>query len=147
MADSRVVESRDVGEGLAVRRRRECLACNKRYTTYERIERPSISIVKRDGQKQLYDRGKLIAGISRATGKSAVRAEQLEDVVANIEERIYASGETEVESTSLGEMVMDELAERDEVAYVRFASVYRQFQSISSFEQELKAMKAKKKRK
>lgn len=139
--DTKVIESRDVAAGQAIRRRRECLGCDYRFTTYERIERPNLIIVKKDGARQVYDRGKLIAGLQRASQKTSVSGPQIEELVGRIEEDLYARGENEVESNVIGEMAMHELAKLDDVAYVRFTSVYRSFKDIESFERELKMVK------
>jgi transcriptional repressor NrdR len=139
--DTKVVESRDVGGGDAIRRRRECLKCGFRYTTYERIERPHLVVVKRDGTRQSFDREKILTGICRATEKTAVSAAQREDIVTSVERRLYETGEPEVTSMHIGELVMNELAKHDDVAYVRFASVYRHFTSIHGFERELSKLK------
>lgn len=138
---TKVIESRDVAEGESIRRRRQCLQCDYRYTTYERVERPHLVIVKKDGTRQMFSRDKLMAGLQRATEKTSVTAVQMESLIANIEKQLYESGEPEVKSSEVGRMVMDELAEIDDVAYVRFASVYRQFKDIASFERELSRIK------
>jgi transcriptional repressor NrdR len=142
-SDTKVIESRDVGEGYVIRRRRECLGCDHRFTTYERIERPNLTIVKKDGTRQMFDRAKLMAGVSRATEKTSVTAMQVEDIVTAIEEELYARGESELQSRDIGELVMEKLAPISDVAYVRFASVYRSFKDIESFEKALKNIKAK----
>ncbi len=142
-SDTKVIESRDVGEGHVIRRRRECLDCSYRFTTYERIERPNLSVIKKDGTRQVFDRTKMMAGIGRATEKTSVTGPQLEDLVASIEEELYGSGDGEVKSGLLGEMIIERLAELDDVAYVRFASVYRSFKDIASFERALKMIKEK----
>lgn len=135
--DIKVIESRDVADGEAIRRRRECLACGFRFTTYERIERPSLVVIKRDGTRQLFSRAKLQSGLQQATEKTTVTALQLENFVAKIERELYGRGEPEVSSVDIGELVMNELPGLNEVAYVRFASVYRQFRDIGGFEREL----------
>jgi transcriptional repressor NrdR len=135
--DNKVVESRNVAEGDAVRRRRECLNCGYRFTTYERLERPHLVVVKRDGTRELFSREKLLAGLQRAVEKTTVTGMQLEDFVARLERELYARGEPEISSVSIGELVMSELPGLNEVAYVRFASVYRNFRDISGFEREL----------
>ncbi len=135
--DIKVIESRDVAEGQAIRRRRMCIPCGHRFTTYERLERPQLIIVKNDGTRQLFNRAKLLAGLYRACEKTAVTSLELEKVVDAIEQELYACGEQEVRSTRIGELVMDQLARLNEVAYVRFASVYRRFKDIASFEEEL----------
>lgn len=139
--DIKVIESRDVAEGQAIRRRRMCNSCGHRFTTYERLERPQLIIVKNDGKRELFNRAKLLAGLYRACEKTAVTSLELEKVVASIERELYECGEQEVRSARLGELVMDQLARLNEVAYVRFASVYRRFKDIASFEQELSLVK------
>ena len=136
-ADTKVIESRDVSEGDAIRRRRVCTNCEHRFTTYERIERPQIIVIKNNGARELYNRDKLLAGLYRACEKTPVTGLQLERVVSDIEKEIYGCGEQEVASTAIGEMVMNRLATLNEVAYVRFASVYRRFKDIAGFEREL----------
>lgn len=135
--DIKVIESRDVSDGLAIRRRRKCNSCGNRFTTYERIERPQLIIVKNDGTRQLFNRDKLLAGLYRACEKTPVTSLQLERVINQIEQELYDCGETEVSSAKVGELVMNHLAALNEVAYVRFASVYRRFKDIASFEREL----------
>ncbi|MDL2342447.1 MAG: transcriptional regulator NrdR [Patescibacteria group bacterium] len=139
--DIKVIESRDVAEGQAIRRRRMCVPCGYRFTTYERLERPQLIIIKNDGTRQLFSRTKLLAGLYRACEKTPVTTMQLEKVVDTIEQELYACGEQEVRSTRIGELVMDQLARLNEVAYVRFASVYRRFKDIASFEHELSLVK------
>lgn len=135
--DIKVIESRDVADGQAIRRRRMCNQCGERFTTYERLERPQLIIVKNDGTRELFNRNKLLGGLYRACEKTPVTSLQLERVVSHIEQALYACGETEVASSRIGELVMDELVQLNEVAYVRFASVYRRFKDIASFEREL----------
>ncbi len=135
--DSKVVESRDVADGEAIRRRRECLKCGYRFTTYERIERPSLVVVKRDGTRELFSRQKLLKGLQHATEKTSVTNMQLETFVAGLERELYGRGEPEVSSVNIGELVMQGLPKLSEVAYVRFASVYRKFRDITGFEREL----------
>jgi len=135
--ENKVIESRDVAEGEAIRRRRQCLKCGYRWTTYERLERPSLVVVKRDGTRQLFSREKLLEGLHHATEKTSVSHLQLENFVAQVERELYDRGEPEVSSTDIGEIVMAGLPKLSEVAYVRFASVYRKFRDISSFEREL----------
>lgn len=139
--DIKVIESRDVSEGQAIRRRRMCTACGYRFTTYERLERPQLIIVKNDSTRQLYNRSKLLAGLYRASEKTPVTSLQLEKMVDDIEQELYACGEQEVHSTRVGELVMERLARLNEVAYVRFASVYRRFTDIAGFEKELSLVK------
>jgi len=135
--NSKVVESRDVACGESTRRRRECLACHSRYTTYERMERPTLTVIKKTGVRQLFDRDKLVAGLERACEKTKITAVEFEDLVARIEHHIYDRSENEISSEKIGDVIMDELAECNQVAYVRFASVYRSFTDLESFEREL----------
>jgi len=135
--DTKVIESRDVADGQAIRRRRECPSCGTRFTTYERLERPQLIIIKNDGTRELFNRSKLLAGLYRACEKTPVTSLQLDQLVNDIEQELYACGESEVNSTKVGNLVMDHLARLNEVAYVRFASVYRRFKDIASFEKEL----------
>lgn len=146
-ADTRVIESRDVAGGESIRRRRECLACQYRYTTYERIERPSIAVIKKDGTRQLYDRAKLVAGLQKACEKTTITGVQFEELVSRIEREIYDWGETEIPSTQIGLIIMNILADTNEIAYVRFACVYHSFSSLQSFEQELAHIRARGKEK
>ena len=135
--DIKVIESRDVAEGQAIRRRRMCVGCGYRFTTYERLERPQLIVVKNGGTRELFNRSKLLAGLYRACEKTSVTSLELEKVVDSIEQELYACGDQEVRSARIGELVMDQLAVLNEVAYVRFASVYRRFADIASFEREL----------
>jgi transcriptional repressor NrdR len=139
--DTKVIESRDASDGQSIRRRRMCEACKYRFTTYERVERPQLTVVKNDGTRELFSRTKLLAGLYRATEKTSVSNVQLEQLVADIEECIYACDDTEVKTSKIGEMVMERLALLNEVAYVRFASVYRRFKDIAGFEKELLSIK------
>lgn len=142
--DTKVIESRDVAEGQAVRRRRACVLCGYRYTTYERVERPQLIVIKNDGTRELFNRQKLLAGLFRACEKTSVSSMQLDQLVSSIEQELYACSDSEVASGKIGEMVMERMALLDEVAYVRFASVYRRFKDIASFERELTDMRARK---
>lgn len=142
--DTKVIESRDVDTGEAVRRRRACIVCGYRFTTYERLERPQLIVVKNDGTRQLFSRSKLLAGLYRACEKTPVTSMQLEQLVASVEQQLYACAESEVPSGKIGEMVMERLPALSEVAYVRFASVYRRFQTIANFERELSQMRERK---
>lgn len=144
-ADSKVVESRDVASGESIRRRRKCEDCTHRFTTYERVERPNLVVVKKDGTREVFDREKILCGIERASEKTTISAPAREDMVARIERKLYDLGTPEVRAGEIGEFVMDELATADEVAYVRFASVYRHFTSIKSFEESLHALKERQK--
>jgi transcriptional repressor NrdR len=139
-----VIESREAGDGQAIRRRRACTECGYRFTTYERLERPQIIVIKNDNTRQLFSREKLLAGLYRATEKTSVTNMQLERLVSDVEQQLYACGDPEVQSTKIGELVMERLSILDEVAYVRFASVYRRFKDIASFEKELSEIKGRK---
>jgi len=140
-AETKVIESRDVANGESIRRRRECLACHYRYTTYERLERPALTIIKKDGTRQLYDRDKLVVGLQKACEKTTITGEQFEELVARIEREIYDTSDGELRSAQIGEIIMNVLAEVNQIAYVRFASVYRHFTDIESFERELSKIK------
>ena len=142
--DTKVIESRDVADGQAIRRRRSCTNCEHRFTTYERVERPQLIVVKNDGTRELFNRSKLLAGLYRACEKTPVTSLQLDQLVNDIEQQLYACSDGEVNSTKVGELVMDNLAGVNEVAYVRFASVYRRFKDIASFERELSQIKDRK---
>ena len=142
--DTKVIESRDVDASQAVRRRRACTACGHRFTTYERIERPQLVVVKKDGTRQLFNRSKLLAGLYRACEKTPVTSMQLEDLVNSVEQQLYSCADAEVPSGKIGELVMERLPELNEVAYVRFASVYRRFKDIASFERELSQIRERK---
>jgi len=139
-SDSRVLESRPTEEGSAIRRRRECLSCRERFTTYERVETVPLMVIKKDGTRQEFDRSKILQGIIKACEKRPVPLARLEQMVNDIEQRLRNSMEQEVSSKTIGEMVMNELKQIDQVAYVRFASVYRQFKDIQSFLEELQTL-------
>lgn len=143
-ADTKVIESRDVANGKSIRRRRMCSECAHRFTTYERIERPQLVVIKNNGVRELFSREKLLAGLYRACEKTSVTSLQLEQLVSDIESQLYEQSEPEVSSVKIGELVMDHLAGLNEVAYVRFASVYRRFKDIASFEKELSDIRKKK---
>jgi transcriptional repressor NrdR len=135
--ESKVIDSRPAEEGATIRRRRECLSCQKRFTTYEIIERMPLVVVKRDGSRQSFDKAKLINGMVRACEKRPVALAQLEKIADDIEQELQGSLEREVSTADIGEMVMSRLKGVDEVAYVRFASVYRSFKDINTFMDEL----------
>lgn len=139
-AESKVLDSRPTDEGGAIRRRRECLSCQKRFTTYERIEVMPIVVVKKDKSREAFDRSKILNGMIRACEKRPVSIAVIERAVADIEATLNNSLQTEVSSTEIGQLVMDALKGIDEVAYVRFASVYRQFKDINTFMDELKLL-------
>ena len=143
--DSKVVDSRPTDEGTSIRRRRECLHCLKRFTTYETIERLPLMLVKRDGTREPYDRNKLLSGVMKACEKRPVPQARLEQLVDTVEQKLFGTLETEISSQKIGEMVMQELKNVDEVAYVRFASVYRQFNDINTFLEELNSLLQNKK--
>ena len=135
--DSKVIDSRHSEDGASIRRRRECLACQKRFTTYETVESLPIIVVKKDGSRQSFDRTKILNGMVRACEKRPVSMAEMEAAVTDIEQVMQNSLEREISSSEIGELVMERLKPLDEVAYVRFASVYRQFRDINSFMQEL----------
>lgn len=135
--ESKVVDSRPTDEGQAIRRRRECISCSKRFTTYEKIEEIPVIIVKKDGNRQSYDRNKLLNGILKSCEKRPVPMSVIEEIVDDIEKVLSNSLEKEITSVEVGELVMNKLKNIDEVAYVRFASVYRQFKDVNSFMEEL----------
>ena len=143
--DSKVIDSRSADEGRTIRRRRECVQCGKRFTTYETIEDPPILVVKSDGTRQSYDPQKSTSGIIKSCEKRPVSMEKIDELVAEITKCVYNSMEQEISSKQIGEMVMDGLKNVDEVAYVRYASVYRSFTDIDSFMAELQKMMANRK--
>ncbi|HHT64737.1 MAG: transcriptional regulator NrdR [Caldicoprobacterales bacterium] len=135
--DSKVVDSRPTDEGTVIRRRRECSQCTKRFTTYEKIENLPMMVIKKDGRREAFNSSKIMSGLLRACEKRPVSVRVLETMVQDIEKQVYNSLEQEVTSQYIGEMVMEKLRNVDEVAYVRFASVYRQFKDINTFLDEL----------
>lgn len=141
--DSKVVESRDIDESAAISRRRQCLRCGARFTTYERMETRAIAVVKKDGRRELFSRSKVGSGIYRAVEKRPIPIAAIEDLISQVEREVRASGEAEVSSTRIGEMIMERLGGLDDVAYVRFASVYRSFTDVASFEAELRRLKSR----
>ena len=138
--ESKVIDSRSSDDRKSIRRRRECMQCGRRFTTYETIEVTPVLVVKTDGTRESYNAEKVRVGIVKACEKRPVSADKIDEIVSDISRRVYNSMETEVSSKSIGEMVMEALKETDEVAYVRYASVYRSFKDISSFMSELKKM-------
>ena len=134
--ETKVTDSRDTGK-YSIRRRRECLSCQRRFTTYEAIEMEPIFVIKKDGRKQKYDRTKIKTGMQKALEKRPVTTEQVEEALDRIEEKIRKTGLEEIPSTMIGEFVMDCLKDLDQVAYIRFASVYRSFTDITHFEEEV----------
>ena len=140
--ESKVIDSRPAEEGTTIRRRRECLSCGKRFTTYEIVERLPLLVIKRDGSRQAFDRMKLIGGMIKACEKRPVHVSDLETIADEIEQELQGSLDREVSSEHIGELVMNRLKDLDQVAYVRFASVYRQFKDISTFLEELNKLLA-----
>lgn len=134
IGDSKVLESREVGDGKTIRRRRETLDGKHRFTTYERIERPNLTVVKKSGQRELFDREKLAGAIKQSVGKFFSSELEVEQIISAIEDAIYELGDTEVASHVIGDTVLDTLADHNEVAYVRFASVYHDFKTLDEFE-------------
>ena len=138
--EDRVIDSRSTKEGRAIRRRRECIGCGHRYTTYEYVENASILVVKKDGKREPWSREKVVAGISRACEKRPISLSQIEAIVDRIENEIQRQAPGELASKTVGELVMAELRELDEVAYVRFASVYRHFKDVNEFLNEIQGL-------
>ncbi len=136
--DDKVIDSRMSGEGVSIRRRRECLKCGRRFTTYEYVEQAPLMVIKRDGMRKRFDREKIQTGIIKACEKRPVSMDKIEQIVDEIEREIQKKADKEIKSTVIGNMVMDKLYNIDEVAYVRFASVYRRFKDVSHFMKELK---------
>lgn len=142
--DSKVVDSRPADEGGSIRRRRECLSCGKRFTTYETVEQIPLMVIKRDGSRQAFEKQKLLRGMIRACYKRQVSTEALEQATNSIEQELRNSMQREIPAEQVGELVMDRLKELDEVSYVRFASVYRQFKDIPTFRDELNKLLSEK---
>jgi transcriptional repressor NrdR len=142
--EDKVVDSREAGEGQATRRRRECLGCGRRFTTYERIEEILPAVVKKDGRREPFDRKKILEGLTRACQKRPVSAAQIEALIATVERQVQELGEKEVPSRVVGEAVMARLRDLDPVAFVRFASVYRSFEDVGDFMSELEGLAGKK---
>lgn len=142
IGDSRVIESREVSDGLAIRRRRET-PDGKRFTTYERVEKPNLAVVKKSGNRELFDRTKLSNAVHQSVGKFFKSEEEVDAIVSAVEEALYALGEPDVTSQQIGDQVLDQLADNNEVAYVRFASVYYDFKTLDEFE-EILAQRRKK---
>ena len=140
-SDTKVTDSRDTG--ASIRRRRECLSCSKRFTTYEYIEMAPLFVIKKDGRREKFDRCKIKNGMMKALEKRPISTEKIEDMVDAIEEKIRRVGKEEIETKLIGEYVMEALKEVDHVAYIRFASVYRQFTDVTSFEKEVKNLTEK----
>ena len=143
--DSRVLESRSADSGRSVRRRRECLNCYFRFTTYDRVETTPITVLKKSGTKELFNRGKIISGLNRACEKTLINSSKIEFIVDEIELQLHQSIRKEIEAMEIGEMVLTQLKDINEVAYIRFASVYRQFHGINDFITTLESLKPLKK--
>ncbi len=143
--DTKVTDSRDTDEGASIRRRRQCLVCNRRFTTYETIEKSPLRVIKKNGTRELFDKSKVRNGIVRACEKRNVTSKQIEDIVELVERSIRNEMQREVSSETIGNIVMEELQKLDQVAYVRFASVYREFKDIESFMDELQHLMRNKK--
>ena len=135
--DSRVIDSRAVEDGTSIRRRRECPSCGRRFTTYEKYEEAPLVVSKKDGRRELFDQKKLLGGLLKAFEKRPVSYERVQEIADKVERELRALGESEIESTVIGEIVMKYLEQTDQIAYVRFASVYRQFADVNNFMQEL----------
>lgn len=138
--EDRVVDSRATRDGAAIRRRRECLKCEQRFTTYEYVERAPALVMKRDGRRVPYDRERIVTGVMRACQKRPVSREQIDQLADRVQARLFSAAREEVSSVEIGEAVMAELEELDEVAYVRFASVYRSFRNVNQFMDELRQL-------
>jgi len=145
--EDKVVDSRATAEESAIRRRRECLKCGKRFTTYEYIEEISLMVIKKDGRREPFDRKKILAGVVRACEKRPISIEKMEEIITQVERAIQKKSDREVSASRIGELVMEKLKVLDDVAYVRFASVYRQFKDVGQFMEELKDILGKEKRK
>jgi transcriptional repressor NrdR len=143
IGDSRVIESREANDGVSIRRRRET-PDGRRFTTYERVEKPNLAVIKKDSTRELYDRDKLTTAIRRSVGKFFDSEVEIDEIVTKVEDSLYALGENEVNSLKIGELVLDELIKRNEIAYVRFASVYYEFKTLDQFVEAITAAKAKK---
>lgn len=139
--DSKVLDSRQTEEGVSIRRRRECMACQKRFTTYERLDEMPFLVIKKDGRREAFSRSKILSGIMRACEKRPISSETIEETVGEIERQVRSGLDREIASEYIGELVMDKLRALDDVAYVRFASVYRQFKDIDSFIEELQQLR------
>lgn len=144
--DTRVTDSRLADNGCSIRRRRECSACKKRFWTFERYESTRLLVIKKDGRREEFDRNKILSGVTKACRKRPVDPEAIEDMVASLERDLRASGDVEFSSVSIGERIMERLIDLDEVAYVRFASVYKDFKDVNRFSEELRALAEMRKR-
>ena len=138
--DTKVIDSRPADDNASIRRRRQCIKCNKRFTTYEKLETMPLMVIKKDNTREPYDRSKIESGIIRSCHKRPVSSQMVESIVNEIENKIFSLEDREIPTTVIGEMVMDRLKELDEVAYVRFASVYREFKDVNTFMSEIESM-------
>jgi transcriptional repressor NrdR len=143
--ETKVVDSRDIDEGKTIRRRRECLKCKRRFTSYERIEPINLLVIKRDGTREFYDRSKILNGVLKACEKRPISKDKIEKIISNVESKIGKSKNNEIPTLKIGELISSELKKVDKVAYVRFASVYKSFENLGDFEKELKTIKPKNK--
>lgn len=139
-ADTKVTDSRDTDDGASIRRRRQCLSCGRRFTTYETVEQAPLRVIKKDGTREVFNRNKLRSGLIRACEKRNITSEQIENIVDVVERKVRSDLGQEVSTEMIGDIVMEELRKLDQVAYVRFASVYREFKDIGSFMSELEAL-------
>ena len=139
-SESKVIDSRESKKGLSIRRRRECISCKKRFTTYEKIEEIPYMVVKKDGSRQPFDSQKLLRGLLKACEKRPIPVRKLEEIVEEIENKVQERADKEIKASDIGLFVMDKLKELDKVAYVRFASVYREFKDVVEFKQELESL-------
>lgn len=135
--DTKVIDSRPADDNTSIRRRRQCIVCEKRFTTYEKLETMPLLVIKKDNTREAYDRSKIESGILRSCHKRPVSTEQISKIIDNIESEIFSTGENEIPTSMIGERVMQELKELDQVAYVRFASVYREFKDVNTFIKEI----------
>ncbi len=138
--DSKVIDSRPADDGNSIRRRRECLNCGKRFTTYEKVEMNPLFVVKRDGRRELFDSQKIKAGIVHACDKLPVKIQEIDDIVSRVEQQCYSTMDGEIPTEKIGDMVMSELKKLNDVAYVRFAAVYRKFTDLGTFMEELQKL-------
>ena len=138
--ESKVIDSRPTDDGNSIRRRRECINCGRRFTTYEKVEMSPLFVVKKDGRREAFDSQKIKAGILHACDKLPVSMQQIDDIVARVEQKAYLSMDGEIATEKIGDMVMDELKELNDVAYVRFAAVYRKFTDVATFMEELQKL-------
>lgn len=143
IGDSRVIESREAADGQTIRRRRESLDGKHRFTTYERIERPNLTVIKKDSSRELFDREKLATAVNRSVGKFFTSELEIDQIISDVEDALYNLGESEVTSRQIGDLVLDKLAEQNDVAYVRFASVYHKFKTLDEFEEILQQRRKK----